>query len=164
MPAAALALTSADAVARAAELAGVLSRVVDAQLDPSLVSSRSAEEPPDAHRIGDMDRVEIDDPAATAQLLEGPPTSLTCPECGGTLWEQADTAGVIRYSCHVGHAYSMASLLEEQGRDLESTLWSAVRALEERADVHRRLARRSGGGREAVYEDRAKDAETHARS
>jgi two-component system chemotaxis response regulator CheB len=107
------------------------------------------------------DRVELEDPTETAALVHGPPTGLTCPECGGALWQQHDGPR-LRFLCHVGHAYSVESLFEEQGRALETTLWSAVRALEERADMHHRLARRAGGSRRELYEQRASDAETHA--
>ena len=37
----------------------------------------------------------------------------TCPECGGALW-QVDETGLIRFRCHVGHAYNGESLLAEQ--------------------------------------------------
>jgi two-component system chemotaxis response regulator CheB len=30
---------------------------------------------------------------------------LTCPDCGGTMWEVED-ANLVRYRCHVGHAYT----------------------------------------------------------
>ncbi len=66
-------------------------------------------------------------------------TILTCPECGGVLWEIHD-GKLIRYRCHVGHAYSEESMLEEQARKLEAALWSAIRALEERVYLYRRLA------------------------
>jgi two-component system chemotaxis response regulator CheB len=96
-------------------------------------------------------------------MVQGPPTGLTCPECGGALWEQQN-GNSVRFACHVGHAYSLASLAEEQGRSLETTLWSAVRALEERADMHRRLAHRTSNTRGELYEKRASDAEDHART
>lgn len=67
---------------------------------------------------------------------------LTCPECGGVMWEVGD-GEVARYSCHVGHSYSEESIYQEQGETLEAALWTAVRALEERAALIRRLARMS---------------------
>jgi two-component system chemotaxis response regulator CheB len=96
-------------------------------------------------------------------LLVGPPSGLTCPECGGALWEQ-DEGGNLRFACHVGHAYSLISLMESQGTTLEMTLWSAVRALEERAEMYRRLARRTTGSRSDDYWERAAEAEEHARA
>jgi two-component system chemotaxis response regulator CheB len=66
-------------------------------------------------------------------------TMLTCPECGGVLWELRD-GDMVRFRCHVGHSYSAPSLIEEQSEVLESALWAAVRALEERAAIGRRMA------------------------
>jgi len=157
MPTAALALTDADAIVPASQIGEALCRLIE---EPAGDPAHAA--PPPADRdMGGRDRVELEDPTDTAALLEGPPTGFTCPECGGALWEQEDGANV-RFACHVGHAYSLASLQEEQGRALEMTLWSAVRALEERADMHRRLARRTSSSRGEVYEDRAREAEAHA--
>jgi two-component system chemotaxis response regulator CheB len=66
----------------------------------------------------------------------------TCPECGGSLWELHD-ADLLRFRCHVGHAYSADSLVAEQTDSLEFALWSAVRALEEKMSLSRRMAERS---------------------
>lgn len=68
-------------------------------------------------------------------------TGLTCPECGGALW-QVDEAGLDRFSCHVGHSYSATALLEEQHDQVERAVFAALRALEERAGLLRRLALR----------------------
>lgn len=68
-------------------------------------------------------------------------SGLTCPECGGAIY--LDTVDrVITLNCHTGHAYSPASFAAEQERTLEMALWSAVRQLEERAALLRRLADR----------------------
>jgi two-component system chemotaxis response regulator CheB len=71
----------------------------------------------------------------------GVPSNFTCPECHGTLWEIRD-GELLRFRCHVGHAYSADSLLAEQDENLENTLWAAVRALEENAHLARRVAKR----------------------
>jgi two-component system, chemotaxis family, protein-glutamate methylesterase/glutaminase len=164
MPRAVLAVTEVDRVVSARAMADALCALIDLPLEYHASRAGDGDQPviADVDEEG-ADRVEISDPAETAELVHGPPTELTCPECGGVLWEQ-DNGDTIRYACHVGHAYTMVSLVEEQGRELETTLWSAVRSLEERADVHRRLARRVQGSRRTVYEQRAVEAEQHARS
>jgi two-component system chemotaxis response regulator CheB len=163
MPQAALALTRADRVVPAAAMGAALCELID---EPLAADAGEAVRETDGRSVDGtdrQDRVEIDDPSLVRDLLEGPPSALTCPECGGTLWEQDDRRGV-RFACHVGHTYTLATLLEEQGRELEGTLWAAVRSLEERADVHWRFARRTTGPRADVYQERAKDAERQARS
>ncbi len=64
----------------------------------------------------------------------GSETVLTCPDCGGTLWELRD--GVHkRFRCRVGHAFSSGRLLEAIDTEIEQGLWVAARALRERADL-----------------------------
>ena len=65
----------------------------------------------------------------------------SCPECNGALWE-LETGG-LQYRCHVGHGYSAASLKQEQNGTIETSLWSAVRALKESAALDERLAERA---------------------
>ena len=95
------------------------------------------------------------------------PSPFTCPECHGTLWELVD-GDVIRYRCRVGHSYSADTMTVEQGQSTERALWAAMRSLEERAALSRRLSRHA---RERDHEDvarrfdeRAAEAETHALS
>jgi two-component system chemotaxis response regulator CheB len=71
----------------------------------------------------------------------GPPTGFTCPECSGAIWELVD-GKLVRYRCHVGHAYSAESFLAAQAEDTEAAIWSAIRALREKASVSRRMERR----------------------
>jgi two-component system chemotaxis response regulator CheB len=63
----------------------------------------------------------------------------TCPECGGTLWE-IDKDKVLRYRCRIGHAFSPHNLVEMHDETMESILWSAVRTLEENAELSQRIA------------------------
>jgi two-component system chemotaxis response regulator CheB len=63
----------------------------------------------------------------------------TCPECGGALW-QVDEAGLVRFRCHVGHAYNGEILLAEQNETLEAALWTAVRIFREKSVLRRQLA------------------------
>jgi two-component system chemotaxis response regulator CheB len=69
-------------------------------------------------------------------------TRYTCPDCGGVLFEQQE-GGLTRFRCSVGHVFSMESLAVEQARHLEGAMWTAVRALEDRAELLQQMARSS---------------------
>jgi two-component system, chemotaxis family, protein-glutamate methylesterase/glutaminase len=78
--------------------------------------------------------------AATADptLLE----ALTCPACDGPLHEEHET-GWSRLRCRVGHGWSLDAL-DHRSRDrVERGLWGAIRMLEERASLSRRLLDRA---------------------
>jgi two-component system chemotaxis response regulator CheB len=92
------------------------------------------------NRIAEQE-VEADDLIEAVEKL-GKLSTFTCPECGGTLWELHDV-DLLRFRCHVGHAFSADSLVAEQSDGLETALWSAVRALEEKMALARRMAERS---------------------
>jgi two-component system, chemotaxis family, protein-glutamate methylesterase/glutaminase len=81
------------------------------------------------------------DRSASEAPQPGEPSGFTCPECSGALWE-ADEEGVPRYRCRTGHQFSLETLLSAQAESIEAALWSAVRALEERAAMLRRVAQR----------------------
>lgn len=68
------------------------------------------------------------------------PSTLTCPDCGGTLW-QVRAAKPERYRCHTGHAFTSLSLESAQAESAEGALWAAMCALREREMLLRRLAR-----------------------
>ncbi len=65
----------------------------------------------------------------------------TCPDCGGSLW-QVDDATLIRFRCHVGHAYDGEILLSEQSEALEAALWTSIRTFREKAVLARQMAER----------------------
>jgi two-component system chemotaxis response regulator CheB len=69
----------------------------------------------------------------------GNPSYYACPECHGTLQEIREGA-LVRYRCHVGHAYSIDSLLSDLTRRVSEALWSALRAIEETAKLLRQEA------------------------
>ncbi|RQQ35782.1 chemotaxis protein CheB [Burkholderia stagnalis] len=71
------------------------------------------------------------------------PSTLTCPECGGTLWRLTNSR-LLRYRCHTGHAYSAASLAQGRSEDVERTLRDALRALHESETMSRTLGEHFG--------------------
>jgi two-component system, chemotaxis family, protein-glutamate methylesterase/glutaminase len=58
----------------------------------------------------------------------------SCPECGGGLWKLKNKT-VEQYRCHIGHAFTDEDLLRAQTEGLESTLWMALRMIEERRNL-----------------------------
>ena len=69
----------------------------------------------------------------------GDPSPYACPDCHGVLNTVPDP-GVLRFRCRTGHAWSAESLVAQQDTDVEEALWTALRVLEERAEMSRRLA------------------------
>jgi two-component system chemotaxis response regulator CheB len=86
-------------------------------------------------------------------------SNVTCPDCHGNLWEIPGPAG-IRFRCRVGHAYTESALDDAQTQSVERALWSALKALEERVALIRKLAARARRrGHEAVatmFEERSR--------
>jgi two-component system chemotaxis response regulator CheB len=72
----------------------------------------------------------------------GEPSVFACPECHGALWEVQE-GEVLRYRCRVGHAYTSDSLVSGMHDATEEALWTALRAVEEMAALHKRLAARA---------------------
>lgn len=66
----------------------------------------------------------------------GPPSGFTCPDCNGSLLTVADGY----YRCHIGHAWSADALLSARDREVQGALLIAVRSLEEKSRLARKLA------------------------
>lgn len=62
-------------------------------------------------------------------LGEGSPYS--CPECHGVLLSIRDGEKLKRFRCHTGHAFSADGLLSGMTDQIESSLWAAIRGLDE---------------------------------
>jgi two-component system chemotaxis response regulator CheB len=56
---------------------------------------------------------------------------MTCQECHGVLVKICD-GSIERYRCHTGHAYSLQTLLADVNEQIDASLWSSLRAMEER--------------------------------
>jgi two-component system, chemotaxis family, protein-glutamate methylesterase/glutaminase len=85
-------------------------------------------------------------PHGSTERPSGAPSSFKCPECHGPLWEAASD-DLVGYRCRVGHAFSEESLVIEQGTAVEAVLWSALEALQERAEFLGHVSARYGSAR-----------------
>jgi len=148
----------------ATEMAGADYIVPAAQLAPLLVQlvRRTATAPGGAPVHDPMEKMpEIEAEDFQEQVngkRRGQLSTFSCPECGGTLW-QVDEKELVRFRCHIGHAYYGDALYAEQAESLEAALWSAVRTFRERTVLARQLAKREAerGKTEAAkhYEEEA---------
>ena len=91
---------------------------------------------------------------------------LTCPECGGVLWEMDTSTPMLRFQCHTKHAYSADSLVSAQGTAAEASLWASVRRLEEVHSLALRLERHARDHRDTetagALQRRAQQAKNQA--
>jgi two-component system, chemotaxis family, protein-glutamate methylesterase/glutaminase len=90
---------------------------------------------------------------------------LSCPECGGVLWE-LQNGKMMYYRCHTGHVYNPEVLLASRDSELEKSFWTTIRLLVEKAAISNRLAIKSkeNGNKEleTYYLSIAKEAENEA--
>jgi two-component system chemotaxis response regulator CheB len=103
------------------------------------------------------------DPGPFIKQLEGVElgqrAEIVCPICQGVLTE-AQPGLFQHFRCHVGHAFTLQSLVRDQSEELERALWAAVRALEESAALARRVGLQNTGEMRQRLEEKAN---THAR-
>ncbi len=92
---------------------------------------------------------------------KGERAELVCPICQGVLTETA-LGEFVHFRCHVGHAFSLDSLVSEQNEEMERALWAAARALEESAALSRRLSQSARGELRRRYTERATSQCHHA--
>jgi len=67
---------------------------------------------------------------------------LACPDCHGVMWE-IDEGELVRYRCHVGHAYTAELMSLALDENLTRALGSALRALDERIALADRMSRQA---------------------
>ncbi|MEP0871876.1 chemotaxis protein CheB [Trichocoleus desertorum AS-A10] len=159
MPRSAIANVEIDYVLPATDIASILTKLVSSPLTEKPM-------PPDETQIEQEAEVVAADKAASEQGENSNRASaVTCPECGGVLWEIRND-NLVRFRCHVGHAYSLDSLISEQADMVEQALWAAVRALEEKAALARRMSsharQQNYAHTENQFQERAHEAEKSA--
>jgi two-component system chemotaxis response regulator CheB len=131
MPGSALRYVGIDHVAKIAEMGDLLTRLAEER------AGVTPEIPLDIRLETAIAAQEIDDMAIEEKL--GVRSPFTCPDCGGTLWE-IENGDLLRYRCHVGHAYTAEAVSSGQAREAEYMLEALQRANQERAALARRMA------------------------
>jgi two-component system chemotaxis response regulator CheB len=131
MPENALRHVDVDHVAPIAEMAPLLDRLcrIPAAPTPEIPLNIRLEAAVAAQEIATME---------LEQKL-GNLSPFTCPDCNGALWEIND-GSMLRYRCHVGHAFSAESVLAGRAAEVDKMLESLLRSHQERAVLVRRLA------------------------
>jgi two-component system chemotaxis response regulator CheB len=123
MPANALNRVRADHVVTLAGMPGLLA---------SLVSKPAGEMMPVPPSIGLEVAVARGGHSTIEQMDRvGKRSGFACPDCHGALWEMNED-NLVRYRCHVGHAYNADLMAVALDDNLRRALGSALRALEER--------------------------------
>jgi two-component system, chemotaxis family, protein-glutamate methylesterase/glutaminase len=152
MPQSALAHVDIDAVLPVADMAGWILELARAT-DPAPTKE---------------DLVAIEPSINEGELTgSGEGTRYTCPDCGGVLFERHEGA-LERFECSVGHVFSIESLSSAQASTLEGALWTAVRALDDRAALLQRMGTRARSSRHPrsarTFERQAEEALERART
>jgi two-component system chemotaxis response regulator CheB len=91
----------------------------------------------------------------------GMPSVYACPDCHGVLWEVKE-GNLLRFRCRVGHSYTAETLNVALSQGMEDALWASMRALEEKADLLRRMASRSEPKAADRYTEEAERCDKHA--
>jgi len=136
MPSSAIENVEVDHILSVAEIAATL---VDLAHQP--VAEKEAT-PVSVELERETDMAELKTETVHRDERLGEPSGFVCPDCGGALWELNDV-DLLRFRCRTGHAFSVGSLLGLQSESVEEALFIALRALEEKAALTHRMARRA---------------------
>lgn len=136
MPASVIQHAGADRIGTVLELAAIVNEL-----------SRSPQVravPPEASSIltSEVEMADMNPDAFVDPDRPGRPSGYSCPDCRGTL-NEIDEAGLLRFRCRVGHAWSPLALMGAQSQELETALWMGFRSLKEKAALSLRLADRA---------------------
>jgi two-component system, chemotaxis family, protein-glutamate methylesterase/glutaminase len=143
MPLSALSASDVDYQTPIAELGALLKVLATEPRGPSPL-------PPDDIRL-EVD-IALGRPVGTGETNRlGNPVPLSCPDCGGVL-SQVKSSPPLRFRCQVGHAYTAEALAAKQEGSVDEALRVALRIVEERATLTKKMAEeaRRGGLRHSA--------------
>jgi two-component system chemotaxis response regulator CheB len=129
MPRAALAAVPSAVALPAAQLARKITELAGRPVQPS-------DREPSEALIWETDMIRD----ARSKLVHmGQPVGLGCPECGGGM-STMTTGRAMHYVCHAGHSYSPETFLAARDDGIESAVWTALSAMQEKLIVLEQLA------------------------
>lgn len=134
MPLSALRHVEVDFCVRLKEMGPLLARLAVTAVD------EKGEKPVSEDLETEVKIAQEDNAISSGILKWGEPSLFACPECHGVLMQLKEGAN-LRFRCHTGHAYSLETLLSEITESTESTLWNAVRSVEESILLMKRIAK-----------------------
>jgi two-component system chemotaxis response regulator CheB len=132
MPRSALANVAVNYISKIETMAELLDTLASSRTTPIDISAPAWLRIEHAISIG---RAHMQDLAGV-----GNPSPFTCPDCGGALFELKNDRP-LRFLCHTGHAFSLRSLASTHDHVADQALWAALRALQEKEALLRRLAK-----------------------
>jgi two-component system chemotaxis response regulator CheB len=130
MPLTALNRAKPDHIAQLKDMPALLTSLAHEPAGETKALPRSAHYEVEVARTGRGDMDQMD--------KFGRRSVLACPDCGGVMWE-LDEGDLSRFRCHVGHTYTAEVMSLALDDNLRRALASAVRALEERTALARKL-------------------------
>jgi two-component system, chemotaxis family, protein-glutamate methylesterase/glutaminase len=148
-----IAQSPADALFPAMPLNAIEAGVIDLKVDAAEIGGllkKFADRQFEEHEMQPDPRMELENRIAMARRFSteidaevlGPPSGYTCPDCNGSLASVSDG----NYRCRVGHAWTADALLRARDDEVEGALWIAIRSLQEKAKLSRRLAEQVNPG------------------
>lgn len=137
MPLNALVQVDIDHRLPAAEIGPLIGRLAKSRSGRAVHPSEDTVE-----RVKKEIRAAASDDAFDRGLMQhGALTQFTCPECHGALVE-IEEGSLARYRCHTGHAFTPSALLDGIAETVGTSLWNALRAMQEAVMLLDRMATR----------------------
>jgi two-component system, chemotaxis family, protein-glutamate methylesterase/glutaminase len=130
MPTLAMGLAKPDHVVGLAGMASLFEKLVQQPAGGSHLIPEGLKYEVEVARSGQTSMSDMD--------LIGRRSVLACPDCHGVMWEIGE-GDLVRYRCHVGHAYTAELMALAIDENLNRAMGSALRALEERLALAEKL-------------------------
>lgn len=129
MPEHAIREVDVDHIVRAEAIPGLLVKLSREEVSGS--AEEMMRDPAERQRMEREVKIAAEENALEKGVLQwGDLTPFTCPECSGVL-ARINDGGRPRYRCHTGHAFSADALLSALTENIENSLWSAIRGVDE---------------------------------